>query len=586
MNPVARKDTRLATALAATWLAWFAAGALYAAWQVLPQPDDVLRAHVGKNWANGFGYASSYSDRMPFPPDISLGPAMVLPEGILAHLSGNALWVPGIAACLTNLAILLACAALFRKDWTNPMAALAALLASCTVFMGHDFITATGYYTAQLLVLWAALLLLRPGAARRQDWLAAGIVLALASLTKTLSVISQAAVVVIALLSLLARSGPVPRWQLPGWLAIGYAALAAPWALYRHATLQAYSPDFQAALADYSRDFFLYHGSGIGQWMEASNPLDYFRSNTLKNARLFALFMEESRLSATLYGGGLLLAGLAARRCWQQQRTGESLVLCAIALAALANLSWFLFVSFSLTPGHSVTAAYFGILACLLAASALLSRQLAAAFTVVVATLTASAQPETRALLYAFTADSTGATQDLQAAADYLDTHPLPYPAVGCGFFGYPRHLEYLREGSLHFRDCYDLIADHVELDTAHYLEHNTLAEPGLSPLEDFYRKAGIAPVEYRFHWKTVPGFTLVLAFPSMSLDPYLGKIVAACGNRLLFRNHQVGILECPPDAVAAAIEPDRIMQDIVVIQRWYKTRLNPYEGKVFPTWR
>jgi 4-amino-4-deoxy-L-arabinose transferase-like glycosyltransferase len=66
------------------------------------QYDDAHNANVAKNLAFGFGYSTSYHDIVPFNPEASTGPAVLLPAAAFVRLFGNRYWVPtfSIVVCM------------------------------------------------------------------------------------------------------------------------------------------------------------------------------------------------------------------------------------------------------------------------------------------------------------------------------------------------------------------------------------------------------------------------------------------------------------------------------------------------------
>jgi hypothetical protein len=239
-----------------------------------------------------------------------------------------------------------------------------------------------------------------------------------------------------------------------------------------------------------------------------------------------------------------------------------------------------------MTPGHSILATLLCLVAFLLSVALTIPKSWTLSWMGALILACTAAAFNDRNMVYDFSVDDTAAMDSLVQATNFIQTNNFRYPMAGCGFYGYPRHLEYMLNDSLNFMDCYDMIVDGVKLDEAAYIANNTFDTAGLMPLQDFYQKAGKMPIEYQFTWEKAPGFVLVMALPSMQLDPYIGQIVEACKHNVLYQNDQVLIIECSPDNIMKKIIPNKIMLDIVSMQRWYKTRINPYEGRSFKTFR
>src|SRR5215510_7938742 len=66
------------------------------------QYDDAHNANVAKDLAFGVGYSTSYHELVPFNPEATTGPAMLLPAAAFVWLFGNRYWVPtfAVVVCL------------------------------------------------------------------------------------------------------------------------------------------------------------------------------------------------------------------------------------------------------------------------------------------------------------------------------------------------------------------------------------------------------------------------------------------------------------------------------------------------------
>ncbi|HQQ74076.1 MAG TPA: hypothetical protein PK031_02900, partial [Pseudomonadales bacterium] len=58
---------------------------------------------VAKNVVNGYGYATSHSERILFNPEITTGPAVVYPLALLIAVLGNQEFLPQYYIAVTNL---------------------------------------------------------------------------------------------------------------------------------------------------------------------------------------------------------------------------------------------------------------------------------------------------------------------------------------------------------------------------------------------------------------------------------------------------------------------------------------------------
>src|SRR5215467_166137 len=74
------------------------------------QYDDAHNANVAKDLAFGMGYSTSYHELVPFNPEATTGPVILLPAAAFVWLFGNRYWVPtfAVVVCLwTALGVVL-----------------------------------------------------------------------------------------------------------------------------------------------------------------------------------------------------------------------------------------------------------------------------------------------------------------------------------------------------------------------------------------------------------------------------------------------------------------------------------------------
>ena len=134
-------------------------------------------------------------------------------------------------------------------------------------------------------------------------------------------------------------------------------------------------------------------------------------------------------------------------------------------------------------------------------------------------------------------------TSSLEQAIRHIKASSYPLPLAGCGYNGYPRHLEYRLETSQNFSDCLDLIEDHVVKQQQHY------------------------------QWKSPLAFTLVISLQSISFAPEVSQVNQACMNNILYRNNDIFILQCDFEDLKT-LNLDTLMPAIQASHQWYKTRI------------
>ncbi|HSC75921.1 MAG TPA: hypothetical protein VLB90_06780, partial [Pseudomonadales bacterium] len=123
-----------------------------------PTSDDALVMSVPKNWINGYGWATSYSEKIPFNPDFTGPPAMLIPTALLIKLFGNQLWAGGVTGAIINLVLLTLCLQQIRAYWQHTGLAALCLVWGCIISKPNDFATLVGYYSGSLLVLLTTLI--------------------------------------------------------------------------------------------------------------------------------------------------------------------------------------------------------------------------------------------------------------------------------------------------------------------------------------------------------------------------------------------------------------------------------------------
>ncbi|HNE26712.1 MAG TPA: hypothetical protein PLH12_06200, partial [Pseudomonadales bacterium] len=130
---------------------------------------------VPKNWINGYGWATSYSEKIPFNPDFTGPAALLLPAALLIKVFGTQWWIAGITGWVVNLLLSILCLWQIRFYGKNP--ALNMLCLACGIIAGFplDFSSLIGYYTGSLLFLLAVCVAFNPSYStyKRAMWVGA-----------------------------------------------------------------------------------------------------------------------------------------------------------------------------------------------------------------------------------------------------------------------------------------------------------------------------------------------------------------------------------------------------------------------------
>jgi hypothetical protein len=206
--------------------------------------DEGFNAAVAKNIATGFGWASSYHERIRFDPEVSSGPVVLLPLACAIRIFGHESAVPPWAATVENLAFLAALALVaFGARDERRTARVLSLLAAWALFSTGPrhwlWYRPLGEVPGALLLVAGTLLALDPRGRRR---MAGALLLGLAPLAKAICILGLVFPSVAWLRARRAPEDPAP-WKL---LAI-CAAPSLAWLAFVAASLGRAFPSHVAA---------------------------------------------------------------------------------------------------------------------------------------------------------------------------------------------------------------------------------------------------------------------------------------------------------------------------------------------------
>ncbi len=164
--------------------------------------DDANNAVAAKNLATGVGYATTmtqgpdrFSSRQ-FDPNVTTGPALVMPAALAVRVFGNVSWAPGLSFVICWTAILIAIGWRVRRfapgaGFTLATVTFLFLCYSFTTLHYEQWFALLGEVPAALLLILGVLLYL--GSATPRAGFAAGLVLALAVMAKLSALIGVSA---------------------------------------------------------------------------------------------------------------------------------------------------------------------------------------------------------------------------------------------------------------------------------------------------------------------------------------------------------------------------------------------------------
>mgnify|MGYP000851752488 FL=1 len=524
-----------------------------------PSSDDALFLSVPKNWINGYGWATSYSEKIPFNPDFTGPTALLIPAALLIKLFGNPLWIAGVTGAVINLALLALCMQQVRAYWRNSGIAALYLVCGCIISKPNDFASLIGYYSGSLLFLLTALLAFNPLYSTQKKALGIGLLAAIGLHIKLLLAPAFAILGFLFLLRQYAKN-TISFMQSPGLLILmllPVLLLQGSWQLYRQQSLSTYSNEYVATHQQYADNFFRFHGSGIGQWQESSDKALYLERNTDKNLYFVEESLAEYGIKNPLLGDApadeqhivawLLLISLISAiaitvmKVRKDNTAEKNWVILTFSMVILAYLVWFAVFSMAMSPGHFYFPNQWLLWISLLALSQSKFAQekyMKLAISSALISLSILAWMK-------FDRMPIQKTHAIEQATNYIQQATFTAPLAGCGYSGYPRHIEYLLPTSQNFADCLDLIDDHVESYENHY------------------------------RWRSPLNFNLVFSLQSPGMNVASAMVIQQCKDKTLYRNDDVFIFSCDFRELQK-IDLDVLMPEIRKTHHWYRTRIKP----------
>jgi hypothetical protein len=453
--------------------------------------DDANSALAARNLAIGKGYTHSYSplatragELVPFDPNITMGPTLVLPVAAAVAVFGPRYWVPGAVTAGITFALLLAAVVAWRPLFDDAAHALAAgalwlaIVQIASIGRLEQWYAMLGEVPASLLVIVSTAVLARdPGSPRQAA--AAGLLFGLAVECKLV-----AALAIAAPLAALARAPCASvRERLRPAAAFALSALALPaaWSLVRLAAL---GPEGFAELLRAQRHFVATHpGAGAaGLDAGAATWLATARANLAALDRILAVPLGGA---ATVALGIALLAATAARA------PRANRLAFPLALAAAGHAAWWLLVAPEGRARYLLPAFLYGALPLAVVALRLPRRPAAWAACALALFVFAGRL----ALLPSWPAPRPWFAPSPRAAA-MLDTaaflERLPQPrTLVADWWGTAVDLEYLLPGAASFTPVWHF--DPARAPNAHVVRNENLLAPRFEPEASARLDAAIA---------------------------------------------------------------------------------------------
>lgn len=582
---------RLSWCLIACLCLWLCLAALHHAMHRPLTFDDVIYALPIKDWLAGHGWGTHYDEFIPFNSDVSTGLTLLLPVGLLMAAFGNFYAAPALAATLTNL--LLLGLLLWRLQRFLPARAsvfVAALSVALLCPQGH-LLNLSGYGTTWILIALGATLLADARIPAPRRYLLFGLIIGLVAHAKLLGILALGSMLATALLLHLRESRPAAAAstaKAAAWAIAGAALLILPWHIIKAAALSQETAETLALRSAYSQRFFLYHGSGIGNLLDAPDLVTHVLKTAGRNVGILCRYLETLLpLPAWIPLLTWCLSGiLAIWRCGMRPNNLNTLLLL-LWTGSLAHGCWFLFFAFTYYGDKSLFAVMPGLLLIVLTAFSLLPQRWAPLLSAALLLTVAAQQHDAwRPLLQGQVSEENqrlrAAEQDILA---YMH-HGLPrdIPWAGCGYSLVPRRLQYLWPETHLFRDCYNLIEDHLTFDDDAYLRQHpdvaALVERGdyASGREHFYRSGWKESRQGHFNWQDAPNFYLFVDIPlaifSGNNHPAAMLVGKACQQHAIFNNDAFIVLHCSSESLRRHLDVNAFMRHLIESHTWYRTRL------------
>lgn len=552
---------KLLLGLVLGFFVWFFASSLSIAYHKAPQHDDAMFASIPKNFLNGYGWATSYGEKIPFNPDISTGPTLLLPAMIMISAFGNQTWVPAMTGTIMNITLSILIIWQLLQLTKNRAAACLALLLSISLFTVNDFKTFSAYYTGCLLFVFSLLMALNQRYSLSTRLVFYGSLAAIGLYGKPLILLSflLASPCILFFHNKLGIKKNIRSFFL---IFIGFAIIFLPWQIFKQSTLAQYSESYKSAHQKYDAQFFEFHGTGIGQLKASKNKFNYFQLNAKKNYRILSNFLRNENnfpiyILFTIIVAAFFIIKVNIKNISpdilqaNQTVSFETVFLAILAFVILGNLCWYVLISFAMTPGHAFFLVFFSFLLLFLLIA---SHSRSDAVGVILCLLSVPFfQIRIPPLIeaYRFNVSDIIHNQEIKNTLNYLQTHHHRYPLASCGYFAAPFRLEYLLPQSQNFVDCYNVLEDSLSLD-----------------------KNGA-----KYYWRDAPNFTFAIEALSFmgaarSQNYVLDPIAKVCLKHILFAEGIYIVCEVSFDEIKDKLDPTETAKQLTDYQRWYRTRI------------
>lgn len=258
-----------------------------------PWYDDAYNATVAKNLASGYGYSTSYGSLIPFNPEVTTGPSLIIPAAILMKFIGAKYWVPSFTNLLISMVLILIILVqvyqYYEENLPHPSKLKSWLLLSFALFyitviwipelMQIEFL---GEFPSGLFVCAGILVIFRSYS--RPNVIIGGMLLGFAIMSKLSSLIMVIAVCIVwvVFFSIDLKTTKFSGSKIA--LVLLITGLILPVVIFESWKFITLGAHGFLDNANWSMDFLITHGSGISETLSVKSELvDYLITNFVKN---------------------------------------------------------------------------------------------------------------------------------------------------------------------------------------------------------------------------------------------------------------------------------------------------------------
>ena len=556
---IKRLQDKTIYSIAITAVAIFCLYAVYHSFYVDLGFDPAYHATVAKNFASGYGYATSYNHKFIINPDITTGPVMLLFASLVMLFLGNALWVPAFSAAFLNSVLLCGIIYRFKSYFDSSLRYLFFVLALLVLFFLYDYhwwTSLKGDFTAILFALLALLFLYDKNIdSEKFKVCAACILVTLAVYTKSTVLFSLIGFVPFVFLLIRKTSFryAVKLFSLGFLLAV---ITVSPWKVYEAVMVSQLSQDEKQEREDYATQFFVEQGSGISELMNSDSFVSLIAENIRRNSdHLYTFFQSRYDFSlSVIIIIAVVTVGVMLFSVYGKKREENSFSV-ALYFIVILHLAWFFMFSASWNAKYALTATVLFFVISLFQVSKYLPLGFGLLAVVLIFQPSSNVHwPQLKKTLTFQHVDSQY-KNDLLAVSQYLEGESQrDHPLAGCGFVFAPHAVEYSLSGEEYFRDCRGLVKEGVVFDEGSYIDRypnvrKAIAEGVYGSAEEHYFSVGQYELyQFNYLWDKPVNFYLVAShiyWQNSSYKYRYQKIFDACVNDVRFKSEYFSVSFC-----------------------------------------